>query len=827
MNNELIKALAPVPHWVCWRGDPVVNKTTGEVKTSKRPMYGVKDPAGNWALHFAKSNNPETWGTYDQAQEWMKVLKAEHKGIGFVLTLDGPGCIDLDNCLDSSNRKFKDTEVGKAASRVMEVLTRESSGTYAEVSPSGEGLHIWGRFALPPEKEKGLKKKNQQIEIEMYRAGRFITVTGETYTNTLVSMIQPAVDEIIKEFHLMDEGTKQPPISRTAAGMAPTMGDTALIEVIRKSKQREKFHFLYDLGEMGAYGNDQSAADQALVTMMAFYTKDPEQLKRLFLASALGQNISRKKHHEGDYLNRTIGKALAKVTDRYNPKAYAAMKKVEEQGQKNNVPSFSGGHGEPEQVGNNTPFLEMLRHFRKNDSENADRLAALCKGKFLYCTDLKTWLKYDGKKWRPVTPVELQEPARAAVKHTLAALARGYATFTEGGGTLDEDTQKKYTGILNYLNGKAQDNVCIQNSIRLAAGKSSIMCQAVDFDRDPLLLNCDNGVLDLKAGKLIPHSPAQRFMKCTRAAYDGKAHSTLWADTMREIVPDKETRDYVQRMAGYCLYGKIREQKLFFLFGRGGTGKGTFIETLGHALGDYATSIPVEILLSSRNGRDGNNATPEKAKLKGVRLALTSESGIDNSFDDGTLKLLTGGDEITARPLHSNPISFSPSHKLVGSSNYMPSIKDVTDDGIKRRLVIIPFHATFKRDNTLRPRLEEPDNLADCLLWAYEGYRKWQKQGLDDDTYSQEIAAANKTYYIENDFIGEFLDGSCDIGPDYRVDAHELYNRYMNFANGTGAPPLSRSKFTRVIKRRLNAIRLKSNGRVYIVGLKMKEIAEF
>ena len=195
---------------------------------------------------------------------------------------------------------------------------------------------------------------------------------------------------------------------------------------------------------------------------------------------------------------------------------------------------------------------------------------------------------------------------------------------------------------------------------------------------------------------------------------------------MRQIVPDANTRDYVQRMAGYCLYGGIREQKLFFLFGRGGTGKGTFIETLGRALGDYATSIPVEILLSSRSGRDGNNATPEKAKLKGVRLALTSESGIDNSFDDGTLKLLTGGDEITARPLHSNPITFSPSHKLVGSSNYMPSIKDVTDEGIKRRLVIIPFHGAFKRDNTLRPRLEEPENLADCLLWAYEGYRKWQ-----------------------------------------------------------------------------------------------------
>lgn len=827
METKLIKALAPTPHWLCWRGEPVTNKRTGETKVTKKPMYGVHDATGRWVLHYAKTNDPTTWGTYEQAAEWLKVLKAERKGLGFVLTLDGGnGCIDLDHCLDSSTRKFKDDEAGKTAARVMEILTREGVEPCSEVSQSGEGLHIWGKFDLPPEKVKGIRNKY----IEMYRAGRFIAMTGDAYHDAGIHDIQPAVDEIIKEFHLMDEVKAPAPATMpgTAAGASPTMEDRALIEVIKKSKQGEKFHKLYDLGEMGAYGNDHSSADAALISMLAYYTKDPEQLKRLFLSSALGQDVSRKKHHEGDYLDRTIKKALAKVIDGYNPKEYAARKQAEELTRNFDDALISGGEEEPERkTPENTPFLEMLRRFKKNDSENADTLAALCKGKFLYCTDLKTWLKYDGKKWRPVTPVELQEPARMAVKYTLAALARGYAVFTEKGYTLIEDLQKKYNRILDYLNGKAQDNISIQNSIRLAAGKPSIMCQAADFDREPYFLNCDNGVLNLKTGELIPHNSKQRFMKCTRAAYDGNPHSPLWADTMRQIVPDADTLDYVQRMAGYCLYGGIREQKLFFLFGRGGTGKGTFIETLGHALGDYSTSIPVEILLSSRSGRDGNNATPEKAKLKGVRLALTSESGIDNSFDDGTLKLLTGGDEITARPLHSNPITFSPSHKLVGSSNYMPSIKDVTDEGIKRRLVIIPFNAKFKRDNTLRPRLEKPENLADCLLWAYEGYQKWQKLGLDEGTYSQEIAAANKTYYIENDFIGEFLEGSCDIGPEYREDTGKLYDAYKEFSIDTGVDTMSRRKITGVIKRRINSTIVQSNGHRYMTGIRIKAISEY
>lgn len=820
MENELIKALAPYPRWNCWAGNWGTDKK-GNRKMKKKP-YGMD---GKGRLVPMGWNDPKALTTYEGANRRAEQLKAEGEkitGIGFSLSCNLPFvCTDLDHCFDSAGN-LKNDENGKRAQKVLSIFKRYGIDPNIERSPSGTGLHVWGKL----KENKGYCKNKNGIEL--YSDKHFITVTGDPYNNTPLSMVDPAVNEIVKEFHLMDQAPAPATVPGTAAGMTPTMEDKHIIEVIRNSKRREKFHSLYDLGEMGTYGDDHSAADQALISMMAFYTRDPEQLKRLFLSSALGQDINRptKRHHEGDYLNRTIEKALALVTEGYNPKAYAAQKQAEELARDFDDSLISGGQVKPEQTGNITTFLEMLRDFKKNDSENADTLAALCKGKFLYCTDLKTWLKYDGKKWRPVTPVELQEPARMAVKYTLATLSRGYATFIEQGGTLEPETQKRYDRILDYLNGKAQDNVSIQNSIRLAAGKPSIMCKAADFDRDPLLLNCDNGVLNLKTGELVPHDSKQRFMKCTRAAYDGKTHGTLWADTMQQIVPDKETRDYVQRMAGYCLYGGIREQKLFFLFGKGGTGKGTFIETLGRALGDYCTSIPVEILLSNRSGRDGNNATPEKAKLKGVRLALTSESGIDNYFDDGTLKLLTGSDVITARPLHSNPISFSPTHKLVGSSNYMPSIKDVTDEGIKRRLVIIPFHASFKRDNTLRPRLATPENLADCLLWAYEGYGKWQELGLDD-TYSQEIAAANDTYYIENDFIGEFLDGSCDVGPEYKEDTGKLYSAYKDFANDTGAILLSRSGFTRELKRRLNAARVKSNGHVYLTGLKISDVSEY
>lgn len=826
-RNNLLKELAPLPRWVCWKGKPKKDKS-GKEKISKIPFYMDND--GSYAM--AKTNNPETWGTFYQAKRWESGLQGSHKGVGFVLGLDQPHiCIDLDDCIDSDTRQFKDNEAGKAARRVMDILTRNGEETYIEFSPSGEGLHIWGRAVLPAEKEKGVRGKY----IEMYRAGRYMTITGRPFRSFPVSTIQKSVDEIINEFHLLDKSPAAMKDGGPAAAIrsgTPAPSDNELIEKIIKSQDGPKFSALYDRGDMSAYDNDQSRADQALLSILSFWTgSNAEQMKRIFLSSRLAESLDRKEHHEHDYLNRSIKRAIETTTGHYNPKTYAAMKRAEEtkkdyiQSSADYARATSPKEAPPEKP---VSFSDRIMHFKRNDSENADRLAALCAGKFLYCTDLKTWLKYDGRKWDRVESVELQEPARLAIKKELSDIAAAYAAYTQGGGELDKNLQGAYNLILSYLNGAAQNRVYIDNSIKLAAGKPAIMCKSIDFDNAPYLLNCANGVLNLKTFEFSDHDPSQRFMKCTRAAYRPREHSSLWRDTMRQIVPDNDTYDYVQRMAGYCLTGRANEEKLFFLSGPGGTGKGTFIETLGHALGDYSTSVPVEILLSSKGNKEGNTPTPYKAMLKGVRLALSSESGIGNYFDEATLKYLTGQDAITGRFLHSNPVTFTPSHKLVVSSNYMPAIRDVSDEGIKRRLVIIPFNANIQeRDTTLKDRLFTPENLSDCLLWAVEGCRKWQTTGLQEGTFSQEMKKAIDGYYLENDTLGEFIDTYCDIGPkeSYWVTGSRLYDEYLRFTQKGEAYCMTRRQFTAALCNRLGGqierTRTHSDGRIFRgIGLK-------
>lgn len=826
-RNNLLKELAPLPRWVCWKGKPKKDKS-GKEKISKIPFYMDND--GSYAM--AKTNDPETWGTFNQAKRWENGLQGSHKGVGFVLGLEQPHiCIDLDHCINKTDGTFTEDEAGHAASHVMDILTRNGEETYIEFSPSGEGLHIWGRAILPAEKEKGVRGKY----IEMYRAGRYMTITGRPFRSFPVSTIQKSVDEIINEFHLLDKSPAAMKDGGPAAAIrsgTPAPSDNELIEKIIKSQDGPKFSALYDRGDMSAYDNDQSRADQALLSILSFWTgSNAEQMKRIFLSSRLAESLDRKAHHEHDYLNRSIKRAIETTTGHYNPKTYAAMKRAEEtkkdyiQSSADYARATSPKEAPPEKP---VSFSDRIMHFKRNDSENADRLAALCAGKFLYCTDLKTWLKYDGRKWDRVESVELQEPARLAIKKELSDMAAAYAAYTQGGGELDKNLQGAYNSILSYLNGAAQNRVYIDNSIKLAAGKPAIMCKSIDFDNAPYLLNCANGVLNLKTFEFSDHDPSQRFMKCTRAAYRPREHSSLWRDTMRQIVPDNDTYDYVQRMAGYCLTGRANEEKLFFLSGPGGTGKGTFIETLGHALGDYSTSVPVEILLSSKGNKEGNTPTPYKAMLKGVRLALSSESGIGNYFDDGTLKLLTGRDKITGRFLHSNPVTFTPSHKLVVSSNYMPAIRDVSDEGIKRRLVIIPFNANIQeRDTTLKDRLFTPENLSDCLFWAVEGCRKWQATGLQEGTFSQEMKRAIDGYYLENDTLGEFIDTYCDIGPkeSYWVTGSRLYDEYLRFTQKGEAYCMTRRQFTAALCNRLGGqierTRTHSDGRIFRgIGLK-------
>lgn len=106
----------------------------------------------------ASSTNPATWTTYKKA----KASKIG-AGLGFVLG-DGIGCVDLDHCIIN----------GQVTAWAQDILDQVGP-TYIEVSPSGNGLHLWGYLEEGP----GRRRKG----VEVYSVGRYITISGTTFTN--------------------------------------------------------------------------------------------------------------------------------------------------------------------------------------------------------------------------------------------------------------------------------------------------------------------------------------------------------------------------------------------------------------------------------------------------------------------------------------------------------------------------------------------------------------------------------------------------------------------------------------------------------------------
>lgn len=245
--------------WVCHDSNKVpLNPRTGE---------------------FASVTNSQSWGTFEEACSGVEAGKGV--GIGFVLTNEDPyAFIDLD-----------DTK-GDAVEQEKQVAIFEEFDSYAEKSPSGKGLHIIIKGAIPVGKRKG--------KVEIYSFNRYMTMTGCVYRN------KPISDHSVALLNLWARMGGEASQKQNLNSSAQDIEDSHLIERAYRAKNGEKFKLLYE-GRWKEHYQSQSEADQALINIIAFYSKNIEQITRIFHGSALGV---RAKARRKDYLEIMIMKAL-------------------------------------------------------------------------------------------------------------------------------------------------------------------------------------------------------------------------------------------------------------------------------------------------------------------------------------------------------------------------------------------------------------------------------------------------------------------------------------------------------------------------------------
>jgi primase-polymerase (primpol)-like protein len=316
--------LKTLPQWVLWQLLEAPN-ASGELKLNKVPI----NPR---TLHGASSTDPKTWATYDACvaalskarTTWAqrpptsynkKPATYQGAGLGFVFTAaDAFMLVDLDNSLDPATG-----HIAAWAQSIVETLQ-----SYTQRSVSGAGLHVLVAATLPT-------ADKQHGNVQMWDQARFVAMTGWHLPGTLpaiearqsqLTMVHAAHILMPKaqEAHQKAQQQARRPQAQTrtaTAGGPPVLTDQEIVDKLRQAKNSAKFAALWS-GDKTGY-TSQSEADLALLDLLAFYTKDPAQLDALFRQSGL---CDTKWTHRQGYRDKTITKALQRVTEHYDPEAY-------------------------------------------------------------------------------------------------------------------------------------------------------------------------------------------------------------------------------------------------------------------------------------------------------------------------------------------------------------------------------------------------------------------------------------------------------------------------------------------------------------------------
>lgn len=404
-----------------------------------------------------------------------------------------------------------------------------------------------------------------------------------------------------------------------------------------------------------------------------------------------------------------------------------------------------------------------------SDLGNAERIADAYRDQLRWVDGLE-WLTWDGRRWKRDTSYEAQRIAVAAIR----AIAAEAATHPEGSKAV----------IRHALKSESANGIA--NALKLLRGIPGMAHPVGDFDREPWLLNCENGTLDLRTATLRPHRPEDLITKLAPVAWDATASSAEFDAFLARVQPDADVRAYLQRHAGYAATGVIREHVFPIWYGSGRNGKGTLTDAVRAALGDYATDIPAEMLTVRKN-----DAHPtERMCLLGARFASASETASNTALDVAFVKRATGGDAITARHMAKDFVTFEPTHKLVLSTNNRPKIREGSD-AIWKRVHLVPWEVQIpdnEIDASLRDRLRE-EHRAAVLRWIVDGCLAWQRQGLAPPT---RIVAATRAYREDSEpDVLAFLRERCVLEPEGRIARKELLGALNAWLAEDGSEPVS------------------------------------
>lgn len=450
------------------------------------------------------------------------------------------------------------------------------------------------------------------------------------------------------------------------------------------------------------------------------------------------------------------------------------------------TPSGGGGRIAPER---DAAVDRECGLYAMTDLGNAERFKRRHGWRFRFCNELG-WFVWDGRRWELLSEEKDKVPGKVtlAVFDTVRAIGNEAAAVEASGVPSDlsddatDDEREANARKLNRFirwKGSGDDKIAIYHADELRAhAKSSegaqrigsvanlakafpdVAIRADAMDADRMAINVLNGTLRIvvegnKAALVLDkHRPTDLISKLANVIYDPTAKADRYDAFLAAVQPDPAMRRFLHQWGGLSLTGDIGEQKLVFHHGGGRNGKSTLNDLWATIAGDYGASVAIETFLDQGRGRKGGEATPDLARLPGVRFLRTSEPEKGAKLAEALIKLVTGGEPIDARHLNKGFFTFLPSFKLSVQGNHKPKITG-HDDGIWRRMLLVPWAVQIAKED-VDAKLPEKlrDEASGVLNRLLAGLLDWKMEGL---ITPDAVANATAKYREQSDQLGRFL----------------------------------------------------------------------
>lgn len=762
MYREVPQELKEVKHWCFFKLVP--DEKRGKMK---------KVPFDPHTGGYGASNNEETWSDFNTAVAANERFNGN--GIGFYFKEPYIG-IDLDDIAGEIERyKNGDFETNM----IFEFI--ETFKSYSEISISGTGLHIIAKGKIP-----GNRRRKDNVEV--YSSGRFFTVSGNKIGryDDVNSVSDLNMERIYKKYL----ETKVIQFNRDGVNFSTIdLSESEIIASILRSRSRDKFlSFMNGGWEKDTSYSSQSEADLAFANMLAFWCgRDFSKMDSLFRQSSLMREKWDEKRGGATYGEATLNRAIHDTMEIYTPKR--------------------------EPLKYDLAFLENKKKTNEHpprswdDTGNANRFMDHFGDLVRYSFIDKKWYFYNGSFWE----VDFRGNVRNLIDLMVEDMAK--EPIKAFGGLSQEDAEKEFRKHIKRSRSNSGKKA-IQDEL-----KHRVPVMPDEFDKERMLLNTKNGYLDLTSGILNEHDMNMMFSRETNAEFTDKTDAPEWYQFLHEIFDgDRELINYIQKAVGYSLTSSTKEQVMFILHGGGRNGKSLFLETISDLMGTYANSMQATSIMIKQN----TGINTDIARLKGARLVTSSEPNEGFRFDEGLIKQLTGGDKVTARKLYGEEFEFNPEFKLWLATNHKPIIRG-TDDGIWRRMIVIPFNVQIpehKVDKDLKYKLQR--EASGILNWAVDGCLKWQREGLETPN---SIKHSVEVYRNEMDVIEAFIEDCLIKDKSRTLPASQVYKLYKQWANDNSQYLMSNTKFGREFGNKFEKKRIKT-GNVYM-GIGTKYNLEF